>query len=101
MNRDDMINDLGTIAKSGTENFLSNNKENNFIGQFGVGFYSVFMVSDEVTVISRKAGDNESYFWYSNGKDGYIVDRYDQKKSHGTKIILKIKVSEEKFLDEN
>lgn len=103
MNKQDLIDNLGVIAKSGTENFLNKmqDQKNNpkLIGHFGIGFYSVFMVSDEVTVISKKVGDTDSFFWYSDGKNGYSVGKYNKKTEFGTKIILKIKVSEERFLD--
>jgi len=104
MNEDELIDNIGTIAKSGTENFISqisNNKDKGqqLIGQFGVGFYSVFMVSEDVTIISRKAGEKQSYFWYSNGKGKYVVGK-SKEIITGTKIILKIKPSEKKFLEE-
>ena len=66
MNKDDLVENLGTIARSGTKNFLSNmtgdnKKDSNLIGQFGVGFYSCFMVADKVDVLTRKAGDSKAY----------------------------------------
>ena len=71
MGHDDLADDLGTIARSGTKNFLKNlteeqKRDSNLIGQFGVGFYSSFMVASKVEVVSRKAGSNEAWKWSSN-----------------------------------
>jgi molecular chaperone HtpG len=79
MNEEDLISHLGTIARSGTKNFLSQlsgdaRKDSNLIGQFGVGFYSVFMVADKVEVISRKAGEEKTYKWTSDGKTGFDIE---------------------------
>src|ERR1700753_310761 len=76
MSEDDLIAHLGTIARSGTKNFLSQlsgdaRKDSNLIGQFGVGFYSVFMVADKVEVISRQAGEEKTFRWTSAGKTGF------------------------------
>src|ERR1700723_3241995 len=73
MSEEDLASHLGTIARSGTKNFLAQlsgdaKKDSNLIGQFGVGFYSIFMVSDKVEVISRKAGEDKTYRWTSDGK---------------------------------
>ena len=73
MNRDDLNENLGTIARSGTQRFIDqlsgdNKKDSNLIGQFGVGFYSSFMVADEITVTSRKAGEDKAYTWHSDGQ---------------------------------
>merc|ERR1712100_842107 len=99
MNKSDLINNIGTIAKSGTEKFLSyfsnNQKREELIGKFGVGFYSVFMVADEVTIISKKAGEKQGYLWHSNGKGEYIVGNSQYDVECGTKITLKVKSSEE------
>ncbi|MFR8206537.1 MAG: ATP-binding protein [Alphaproteobacteria bacterium] len=71
MNKEDLINHLGTIAKSGTADFVRNVKDNgsvcDLIGQFGVGFYSAFMVADKVEIITRKAGEDQAWKWVSNG----------------------------------
>ncbi len=72
MNEEDMINSIGTIAKSGTKSFVEAltgdaKKDSNLIGQFGVGFYSVFMVAEKVDVISKKAGEETAYKWSSTG----------------------------------
>src|SRR4051812_37294935 len=76
MNEEDLVAHLGTIARSGTKNFLAQlsgdaKKDSNLIGQFGVGFYSVFMVSDKVEVLSRKAGEEKTFKWISDGKTGF------------------------------
>ncbi len=79
MNREDLIEQLGTIAKSGTKSFLSQlsgdaKKDSNLIGQFGVGFYSAFMVAEQVEVVSRKAGEEQGWRWRSDGKGGYEIE---------------------------
>jgi len=104
MNKEDLKENLGTIAKSGTQNFLNNmsgdsKKDNMLIGQFGVGFYSAFMVSNEITVTSRKAGEDKAYVWNSDGNGEYTVSDLDSDFSRGTEILLHIKDSEESFLD--
>lgn len=92
MNDKDLEESLGTIARSGTKNFLSQlsgdeAKDSNLIGQFGVGFYSVFMVADKVEVLTRKAGEEKGWSWISDGKSGYtLVEK--EKESHGTTVIL-------------
>ena len=101
MTRDELENNLGTIAKSGSFAFKNENeaKEDvDIIGQFGVGFYSAFMVSECVTVISRAFGSDEAWKWESRGADGYTIEECE-KDSHGTVIILKIKpdTEEEKY----
>jgi molecular chaperone HtpG len=78
MSEDDLVQNLGTIARSGTKNFLSQlsgdaRKDSNLIGQFGVGFYSVFMVADKVEVITRKAGEDQAWQWISDGKSGFEI----------------------------
>lgn len=93
MNKDELENNLGVIAKSGSLNFkqeMEKNEDIDIIGQFGVGFYSAFMVSDDVTVISKKYGEDTAYRWHSTGADGYTVDECE-KESHGTVITLKLK----------
>ena len=79
MNEEDLVAHLGTIARSGTKNFLSQlsgdaRKDSNLIGQFGVGFYSVFMVADSVEVFSRKAGEEKTWKWTSDGKTGFELE---------------------------
>lgn len=105
MNRDDLINQLGTIAKSGTEAFLeqmSKNKEQNaieLIGQFGVGFYSSFMIAKKVEVISKKVDSDDAFIWESNGEGEFKVKKYDKEFPRGTKVILYLKDDESDFLD--
>ncbi len=104
MNKEDLIENLGTIARSGTANFLKNlsgnsKKDNMLIGQFGVGFYSSFMVADKVTVTSRKADEDKVYVWESEGEGEYIVSISDREFSRGTEIALHIKKEEDSFLD--
>lgn len=93
MNKEELSENLGTIAKSGSLAFkeaLEKKDKVNIIGQFGVGFYSSFMVSDSVIVESKKAGESDAYRWISNGTDGYEITKV-QKESNGTRIILHIK----------
>ena len=107
MGKDDLENNLGTIAKSGTLAFKEENEKKediDVIGQFGVGFYSAFMVSDEIKVISRAYGDDKAYIWKSSGIDGYTIEECS-KDNYGTDIILKIKEDTEdvdfcEYLDE-
>lgn len=102
MSRDDLINHLGTIAKSGTSDFVANMKENgsaaDLIGQFGVGFYSAFMVADKVEITTRKAGEEQAYKWVSNGIDGFEIEKAD-KASGGTEIKLYLKADDKNFTD--
>ncbi|HIQ94135.1 TPA: molecular chaperone HtpG [Candidatus Ventrenecus stercoripullorum] len=93
MDNDELENNLGTIAKSGSEEFKSDNehkKNIDIIGQFGVGFYSAFMVAEKVEVLSRKYGSEEAYLWESTGVDGYTITKAE-KEGYGTDIILTIK----------
>ncbi|WP_434304606.1 molecular chaperone HtpG [Clostridium botulinum] len=107
MTKEELENNLGVIAKSGSLQFKKENevKEGyDIIGQFGVGFYSAFLVSDDVTVISKAFGSNEAYKWNSKGAEGYTIEPCE-KESYGTEIILKIKDNTEEenydeFLDE-
>ena len=92
MNKQDLIENLGTIARSGTKNFLNNlsgddKKDSQLIGQFGVGFYSCFMVADKVDVSTKKAGEEEAYLWTSDGQSGFQIKK-EVRKSHGTTIKL-------------
>ena len=94
---------LGTIAKSGTKAFMENltgdaAKDSNLIGQFGVGFYSVFMVAEKVDVISKKAGEEQAYMFSTDGSGEYEVKPVT-KESHGTVIYIKLKEDEKEFLD--
>lgn len=106
MNRDDLINNIGTIASSGTGKFLEMIKGDsgaagtNLIGQFGVGFYSSFMVADEVTVQSKKVGENEAWQWQSKGDGEYKLQKIaDENFERGTKITLKIREGLDEYLD--
>ena len=94
MNKEDLINHLGTIAKSGTADFVRNVKDNgsvcDLIGQFGVGFYSAFMVADKVEIITRKAGEDQAWKWVSNGIDGFEISEAT-RESNGTDITLSLK----------
>ena len=97
MTEEELENNLGTIAKSGSELFkekMSDDKNMAIIGQFGVGFYSSFMVSDEVEVISKAYDSNKAYKWTSSGADGYSIEECDYDKT-GTKIILHLKENNE------
>ena len=92
MNEEDLNNNLGTIASSGTRKFLSSltdeqKKDSNLIGQFGVGFYSAFMVADKIEVLSRKAGEEKAYRWVSDGKSSYEIEEAERDEQ-GTTIIL-------------
>ena len=92
MNEEDLVSNLGTIARSGTKNFLSllsgdAKKDSNLIGQFGVGFYSVFMVADKVEVISRKAGEEKAWRWVSDGKSGFEIEPAERQVG-GTTVLI-------------
>lgn len=105
MNHDELVNNLGTIARSGTKEFLQQMKEKNasasdLIGQFGVGFYSVFMVADRVEVFTKKAGEKEAYHWVSDGKGEFTIEP-TEKESIGTKILIHLKpVDEENGIED-
>ena len=93
MNKEELEKNLGTIARSGSLEFkksIEDGKDVDIIGQFGVGFYSAFMVADKVTVISRKYGEEECWQWESEGADGYTILE-SAMVGHGTRIILHIK----------
>ena len=92
MSKKELQDNLGTIARSGTKNFLSKlsgdaKKDSQLIGQFGVGFYSSFMVADKVVVASKKAGNKEAWKWTSDGETGFEIQK-DVKKENGTSITL-------------
>ncbi len=92
MSDDDLASNLGTIARSGTKNFLSSlsgdaKRDSNLIGQFGVGFYSAFMVADRVEVVSRKAGEEHAWRWTSDGKSGFEIEPAERPQQ-GTTVIL-------------
>ena len=103
MNEQDLIENIGTIAKSGTKAFIEQltgdaKKDNNLIGQFGVGFYSVFMVAEKVDVISKKAGEENAYKFSSDGSGEFEIEQV-VKESHGTVIYAKLKEDASEFLD--
>jgi molecular chaperone HtpG len=105
MNREDVINHLGTIAKSGTGDFLKNltgdqQKDSQLIGQFGVGFYSAFVVADKVEVFTRKAGEpaDQGVHWVSEGEGEFSVEAVDRPQ-RGTTIVLHLREGEEEFAD--
>ena len=100
MSREDMEENLGTIAKSGSLQFkkdMEQQEDIDIIGQFGVGFYSAFMVADAVTVISKKYGSDEAWMWQSSGADGYTITACE-KEAAGTQVIMHLKADTE---DEN
>ena len=104
MTRDEVINSLGTIAKSGTAEFFQNltgdqAKDSQLIGQFGVGFYSAFIVADAVTVRTRKAGEDKAVEWHSQGEGEYTLEEIE-KESRGTEIVLHLREEESEFLEE-
>ena len=103
MNRGDLVENLGTIARSGTAAFISelDDKKDGagLIGQFGVGFYSAFMVADRVEVTTRKAGDAEAWRWASDGKGEFTISEADDGPERGSRISLTLKKEEKEFLD--
>ena len=104
MNHDDLLETLGTIARSGTGAFLEALKEGEkgevgLIGQFGVGFYSAFMVADSVDVLTRKAGEEQSWLWASDGKGQFTIEPGNRTEC-GTTVILHMKKDAKEFLEE-
>ena len=107
MSHDDMVESLGTIARSGTKAFMerveaAQGKEGaSLIGQFGVGFYSAFMVADKVDVISRRAGTNEAFRWSSDGKGTFTVTTADltEAPAHGTRVVLRLLEDAKSYTD--
>ncbi|KTF14881.1 molecular chaperone HtpG [Pseudoalteromonas sp. H105] len=104
MTRDEVISSLGTIAKSGTAEFFKNltgdqSKDSQLIGQFGVGFYSAFIVADLVTVRTRKAGEDKGVEWQSQGEGEYTLEEIE-KEGRGTDIILHLREDEAEFADD-
>lgn len=103
MNRDELVENLGTIARSGTAAFMERlsgdaQKDVTLIGQFGVGFYSAFMVADRVDVFSRRAGEEAGWRWSSSGKGEFEIGAADGV-ARGTRIVLHLKEGEDEFLD--
>lgn len=106
MNKQDLIDNLGTIASSGTQKFLESmtgdaKSDVKLIGQFGVGFYSSFMVANEVEVISRKAGEKEAYKWTSKADGKYTIEEVESDFVAGTEITLFLKEDAQDFLDKH
>jgi molecular chaperone HtpG len=107
MDRQELIDNLGTIARSGTKSFLSRLTEAKdgagLIGQFGVGFYAAFMVADQIKVLSRRAGTDEIWIWTSTGGNGFDIERGgddDLKRlARGTEIVLHLKEDAKKYLE--
>jgi len=103
MNEEDLMNNLGTIAKSGTKAFLENltgdqKQDSNLIGQFGVGFYACFMVADKVAVTTKKAGEDQALLWTSAGDGEFDIENTTQD-GHGTTIVMHLKDDEDEFLE--
>ncbi len=103
MNRDELIENLGTIARSGTAAFVSqlsgdSRKDMSLIGQFGVGFYSAFMVADRVEVLARKAGDAEGWRWVSDGKGEFTIEPFPDAR-RGAAIVVHLREGEDEYLD--
>jgi molecular chaperone HtpG len=103
MNRDELIENLGTIARSGTAAFMSqlsgdSRKDMSLIGQFGVGFYSAFMVAEKVEVLARKAGDSEGWRWISDGKGEFTIEAWPEA-ARGAAIIVHVREGEDEYLD--
>jgi molecular chaperone HtpG len=101
MSQQDLEENLGTIARSGTKNFMENmsgneKKDSQLIGQFGVGFYSCFMVADKVDVSTKKAGEDEAWFWTSDGQSGYEISK-EVRKEPGTSITLHLNEEGKEF----
>ena len=104
MSRDDLLETLGTIAKSGTSAFLDqlakgDKNDLSLIGQFGVGFYSAFMVADSVDVVTRKAGEAEAWLWSSDGKGEFTIEPASREE-RGTTVVLYTKKDAKEFLEE-
>ena len=106
MNREDLIKNIGTIASSGTQKFIEQLSENNnqdmqLIGQFGVGFYSAFMVAEKVDVITKKAGEDTSFLWSSDGNGTYEIAEAKKNNHHkrGTSITLYLRKDLDEYLD--
>ena len=106
MNKKDLVSNLGTIARSGTAQFIkeaTETKDLSLIGQFGVGFYSAFMVASDLKVVTRKAGENKLWIWKSDGESNFTIEESDDldqlNSNRGTKIFLNITKENKEFLD--
>ena len=105
MNEEDLINNIGTIAKSGTKAFIESlsgdqKKDSQLIGQFGVGFYAAFMVAGKVEVVTKKAGEDQAFKWTSAGDGEFELDKAE-REGHGTTITLFLNDDEHEFLEEH
>jgi molecular chaperone HtpG len=104
MSRQEVIDNLGTIARSGTKQFMESlssdgRKDAQLIGQFGVGFYSAFIVADRVTVLTRRAGEAEGWRWSSDGEGSYTLEA-GEKATHGTEVTLHLREDDKEYLEE-
>jgi len=103
MNREELIDNLGTIARSGTAAFVqqleSKQEGANLIGQFGVGFYSAFMVAEKVEVATRRAGEGDGWLWTSDGRGAFTIAESAEAPPRGTRIVLHLRKGEEEYLD--
>ena len=104
MSRDEVIANIGTIAKSGTKEFFNalsgdQAKDANLIGQFGVGFYSAFIIADKVTLTTRRAGATEAIRWESSGEGDFTLESAD-KATRGTEVVLHLRADEDEFLSD-
>ncbi|MEO7343332.1 MAG: ATP-binding protein, partial [Methylotenera sp.] len=104
MSRDEVIANIGTIAKSGTKEFFNalsgdQAKDANLIGQFGVGFYSAFIIADKVTLTTRRAGATEAVRWESTGEGDFTLEAAD-KATRGTDVVLHLRDGEDEFLSD-
>ncbi len=105
MSREELIENLGTVARSGTRRFLEALAENqkadsNLIGQFGVGFYSAFIVADRVSVTSRRAGQMEAWTWSSDGEGEFVVEPAPLDSPRGTAVVLHLREGEDEYLED-
>lgn len=105
MNHDDLVENLGTIARSGTAAFVSSlsndaKKDASLIGQFGVGFYSAFMVAEKLTVYTRKAGEAQGWRWESDGRGEFTVAPSDDAPARGSRIVLHLREADGEYLEE-
>ncbi|MGI9372794.1 MAG: molecular chaperone HtpG, partial [Hyphomicrobiales bacterium] len=106
MNHDELVSNLGTIARSGTKAFMESAKDDendenvNLIGQFGVGFYSAFMVASKVNVYARRAGDEQGWVWTSDGTGKFTIKKSDKAPERGTRIELKLRKKDAEFLED-
>jgi len=106
MSRENLIADLGTIARSGSAAFLSQlsgdaRKDVNLIGQFGVGFYSAFMVAEKVEVVTRRAGEHQGWRWVSDGRGEFTVSEAEGEVARGTQVILHLRADDKDYLEEH